>query len=206
MFGHEVVDGDGTSYDDVGDDFDSELFEVFYLGFNDFLFGKAKLGYAVDEYAAGMLEGFENGYFLTFLSQIARTGQTRRAAADDGDFLAVGFARLVGLLDDLFVAAAMRPLPVGDKALEGAYGYGLAFDSKQAGAFALHLLRTYSSAYRRQGGVFGYDVAGFLKVTLFDGGDEFGYFDSNGAFAYAHGLLAMEATMGFGYGLLFAKA
>ena len=100
----------------------------------------------------------------------------------------------------------MRPLPVGDKALEGAYGYGLAFDSKQAGAFALHLLRTYSSAYRRQGGVFGYDVAGFLKVALFDGGDEFGYVDSDGAFADAHGLLAMEATMGFGYGLLFAKA
>ena len=75
MFGHEVVDGDCASHDDVGDDFDSELFEVFYLGFNDFLFGKAKLGYAVDEYATGMLEGFENGHFVTFPGQIARTGQ-----------------------------------------------------------------------------------------------------------------------------------
>ena len=86
VFFNQIVNGDGSSYDYVGDDFDAQLLEVFYFGGDDFLFGQTEFRDAVNKHSARMLQGFEDGDFIAFLGQVAGAGQPRRAAADDGNF------------------------------------------------------------------------------------------------------------------------
>ena len=87
LFFNEFVDGDRTAYDDVGYDFDTEAFEVFDFGSDNFLLRQAEFGYAVDEHAAGVLQGFEDGDLVPHLGEVASAGEARGAAADDGHFL-----------------------------------------------------------------------------------------------------------------------
>ena len=58
----------------------------------DDLLGQAELGDAVDEHAARLVEGLEDGDVVAALGQLAGGGQAGRAGADDGTFLPLGGA------------------------------------------------------------------------------------------------------------------
>ena len=84
---HEFVDGDAFADDDVGFKFDAHAAQVVDFSLDDG-FGQAKLGNAVDEHSAKFMESLKDTDAVAFLYQIARGGETCRAAADDGNIFA----------------------------------------------------------------------------------------------------------------------
>ncbi len=104
------------------------------LGLDDVL-RQAELRDAVDEHAAGGVEGLEDRDVVAELGELAGRGQAGRPGADDADRLAVRGRPACGDL----VGVALGP--VGDEPLEAADGDGLALLPAQADAFALALLR-----------------------------------------------------------------
>jgi len=97
-------------------------------------------------HAARPVQSFENRDVVTQLRKVARAGQARRPAADNGDLLPV---RRSGLAEVEAVFA--RPVP--DVAFEFTDGDGVAFIAENAELFALGFLRAHSAADRRQQGV-----------------------------------------------------
>ena len=139
------------------------------------------------------MQGLKDGHIIAHLAQVARTGQTRRAGADDRHAVAVGG----GNRDlDLFKPGLLGHVPVGDKALETADGDGLALHAADTLGFALLLLGADAAADGGQGVGGGDDLIGGLKLTLGDPGDELGDADGDGAAGAAGGILAVEAALG----------
>jgi hypothetical protein len=91
FFFHQFVDGDGASHDDVGFKHDAHGAHVIDLLANDLL-RQAELGNAIHQHAADLVQRFENVNLVSLLDQIARRGQARRAAADDGYLLSLSAA------------------------------------------------------------------------------------------------------------------
>ena len=104
----------------------------------DDVLGQAELGDAVEQHAAGRVEGLEDRDVVAVLDELARGGQAGGAGADDRDLLA-GRRRGVGLR-----SGPGAPGPVGDEALEVADGDRAALLGADAAAS-----RTASPAGRR---------------------------------------------------------
>ncbi len=142
---HQLVDGDGLADDDVGLELDSHAAQVIDLLPDDGL-GQAKLGDAVDEHAANLVQRLKDAYLVAFLDEVSGAAQARRAAADDGDFLAGRRG------DGRHPEFAACLLVVGDKALQVADGERrlAALLAEQTAAFALVFLRADAAGDGRQ--------------------------------------------------------
>ena len=78
--------------------------------------GQTELGDAVDQHAAGGVEGLENGDLIAHLGQVAGAGQAGGAGADHGDLVAVGLGLLRHGVQHVLA------VPVGHEALQTADG------------------------------------------------------------------------------------
>ena len=189
----ELVHGDGLADDGVVDDLDAHLGEVLDLGGHD-LFRETELGNAVDENAAALMEGLEDGHVIAHLAEVARAGQARGAGADDGDLMAVldrdgGFGLILA-----------GHVPVGDKALETADADAFALDAADALRLALLFLGADTAADGGQRVRGGHDLVGGLKIALADLLEEARDLDGHGAAFAAGRILAVEAAGGFLFG------
>ena len=162
----------------------------------DLLLGKTEFGNTVHQYAADLVQRFENLHFIPHAGQVARAGQSRRTAADDRYLVSValdvGSGHLVGILD----------FPVADEALQLADSHRLALDSQNAGAFALALLRADAAANARQRAVLGDNGGSRSEITLHDLMDEIRNTDIHRTRRHAAGILAIQAAGRFERGFL----
>ena len=183
VFVHQLVDGEHAADDHVRFDLDAERLQVVDLLFDDG-FGQAEFGDAVHEHAAREVQRLEDGHVVPALGEVARAGEPRRAAADDGDFVPVRL-RLQGQV------AAVGVVPVGNEPLQAADGDRLALDAAHALAFALRFLRAHPAAHGGQGAGLLNDLVRLFKFARGDFGDKIGdmYFD--GAAADAGFVLAV---------------
>ena len=185
----ELVDGQGLADDHVGLDVHAELLEALDLLGNDVL-GQTELGNAVDQNAAGGVQGFKDGDLIALLGQIARAGQAGGTGAADGDLVTVGSGLDGGMVD-------VGVVPVGHEALQAADGNGLKLHAEVALALALGLLRADTAADGGQRGGLGDNLISALEVAFAHLGNEIGNGDVDGAAAHAGTVLAVEAAVGF---------
>ena len=191
----QLVHGQGLADDHVVLDHDAHGLQVFDLGGHDLL-GETELGDAVDQNAAGLVESLKNGHFIAHLAQVASAGQARRAGADDGDLVSVGFGHGDGGL------VLFGHVVVGHKALQTAYAHALALDASDAFALALLFLGADAAADGGQGVGGGDDVVSGVKVALGHLGDKLGDAHGHRAAGAAQGVLAVEAALCLVYGHL----
>ena len=128
----------------------------------------------------------------------AAAGQAGRAGADDGHLLAGGRGRLTGV-----AARLCSQLPVGHVALQAADGHGRALLGQHADLLALGLLRADAAADGGQVVLALQDLDGRGHVArraaaLMNSGMS----HLHRAALAAGGLLALEAALGLGHGLL----
>ena len=76
FFFHKLIDGDAASYDNVGLDLNTECFNVLNLLGNNSLFGKSELGNTVYENSSCLVKSLKNGYVISELCKISRTGKS----------------------------------------------------------------------------------------------------------------------------------
>ena len=176
---------------------DAQLLQTVNLALNDFL-GQTELGDAVGKHATAGEERLEDGDVEALASKLAGAGDAGRAGANDGDLLAV-----LGLADG---RATNLGGHVAHHALQLADGDSLALTAQDALALALVLLRAHAAADGRQQVVAldGLERAG--PVLFADLADEAGDVDAYRAALHAQGLLAVEAAVGLGDGVLLGKA
>ena len=93
LLGHQLVDGDRAPDDDVGLEANAHLAQRCSDLAPDDVLRQAELGDAVDEDAADLVQGLEDGDLVAALDEVARGAEGRGAAADDGDPLAGGRVR-----------------------------------------------------------------------------------------------------------------
>ena len=191
---HQRVDRHGAAHDHVGLDPDTQPFDLGDFARHDPLLRETELGNAVDQHAARLVQRLENLHFVAHAGQVAGAGQPGRAAADDGDFMAV--AGCGGLY-----RGAVFEFPVADEAFEFAHGDRLALDAQDARTFALALLRADAAADRGQRTVLGDDVGSLLQPAFVQRGDKVGDADAYGAGRHAAGILTTQAARGFERGL-----
>ena len=191
---HQLVDGDGPANHRVGLDLHAQVLQPVHFLLDDGL-GQTELGDAVDQHAAGQVQGLEHGDLIPLPGQVAGAGQAGGAGADDRHAMAVGggSGRLLG---------GVGVVPVGHKPLQAADADGLALDAPDALALALGLLGADAAADGREGAVLGHDLIGGLKVALGHLGDEIGDVDLHRAAGDAGHVLAVEAALGLVNGLL----
>ena len=142
------------------------------------------------------MEGLEDGDLVALLGKVASAGQARRASADDGYLVAVGF-RFYNLV------LAVLHIPVSRKALQTADGNRLALDAAHALGFTLGLLRTYTAADCRQRTGLLDGSAGVGEFVLGDQLDKFRDLHVDWAAADAGHMFAVEAALCFLYRHLF---
>ena len=187
----ELVHGQGFADDHVGLDFHPQLPESLHLPGHDGL-GQTEFRNAVDQHAAGGMQGFEHRDPEPLLGQIPGAGEPGGAGADDGHAVAVG-GRSLGL----FLGVGV--MPVRHEALQPADAHGIHFGPGMQGAlaFALGFLGTDPAADGGQGGAAGDDPVGLLIVAFFDLGDEIGNLNIHGAAGDAGTVFAVQAAGGF---------
>ena len=186
----ELVYRDGLADDGVVHDLDAHFGQVLNLRRDDFL-RETELRNAVDQHAAGLVEGLENGHVIAHLAQVARAGQTRRAGTDDRDTVAVGFG------GNRFGLVLLGHVIVRHKALKTADADSLALQAADALGLALLLLRTHTTADRRQRVGAGDDVIGRVKIAVADLLEEAGNLHANRAAGAAGAVFAVQAAGGF---------
>ena len=196
FFGQQGVNGGGLADDTVGLDLYAQGLDILDLFLDDALLGKTEFGNTVDQNAACLVQGFKDLDIIAHFGQIAGAGQAGRTGADDGDLFALLLRRALGL-------DAHFPGGIGHVTLQLADGDRLALDAPDALAFALGLLRTYTSADGRQGGGFADDIVSGLHVAFFYLRDKAGDIDRYGASLHAAGVLAVQAAKGFFFRLFF---
>ena len=135
------------------------------------------------------MQSFVNSHLIAQLSQIAGSGQTGRACADDGYLMAVPLRH-----DGCGVH--VLAVPVGYKALQTADSHRLVLDAAGALALALALLRADTAADGRQGRGAVDHLIGGLKVALGNMGDKLRDVDAHGAAGLAGLVLAADAALG----------
>lgn len=101
---------------------------------------------------------------------------------------------------------AVFPHPVGGKTFEFADGHRFELYPHDARTLALRFLRAYATADSRKGAVARNDFGSFLEVAPGNFSDEIRDLHRNGTSLHAFGFLAVQATLGFQYGLLGGKA
>ena len=136
------------------------------------------------------MKGFKNGYFVSHLCEVARAGKSCRAGTDYSYLDAVGFLRL-SRYESVF------PGPVRHETLQFSDGDRLAFDAADTFAFALALLRAYTSAYCWQGAGFCYGICRILKFSFFYFCNELWNVDGNRASLDTFGILTVNAAGSF---------
>ena len=124
------------------------------------LFWQTELRDPVNQYAAGLVQRFVNGNLIALVYQIARAGKSRRACADDGNFVTVAFHRF-----DFFITEVRR-VPVRDEAFQSADRNRFALLAVHAFALALIFLRADTSADCRQGAVLSDNLVSCFKISL----------------------------------------
>ena len=190
LLAEQRIDGDGAAHDDIGFDLHAEPLDFGDLARHDALFGQTEFGNAVDQYASHLVQGFEYLDSVTHFRKVAGAGQSRRAAADDGDPAAVarcGAGR----------RGAVFEFPVAYETFEFADGDRFALDAQNAGAFALRFLRADAAADRRQRTVFGDDVGRLLQLAPVQGSDKVRDADIDRTGRYAAGIFALQAARCF---------
>ena len=99
----------------------------------------------------------------------------------------------------------MLALPIGDEALQRAYGHRLVLSADDARLFALGLLRAHTTADGGQIRVL-FDPLGCRgELALGDEVDEGRDIYADGTSVDALGLLALQASLGFGHGHLCSE-
>ncbi len=133
------------------------------------------------------MQRLEHRNVVSRLRQIARTGQTRRAAAYDRHAMAVRGSFVTAL-------AVVFQTPVAHIPLQLADSHGLALDAENARTLALRLLRAYASTDARQRAVLGYDGRCRRHVALQHLADESGNIYTHGARRDASRVLAPQTS------------
>ena len=166
VIGLQLIQRQHFADDHIALDVHALIFQGFDLFFHQ-LFGEAELGDAVDQHAAGLVESFKDRHLIAQLDEISGHGETAGAAADDGDFFAVGFR---------FFRRGFSPGHgvIGTEPLQTADGHRLALFASDALSFALAFLRADTAADGRQGVGIVNDLIGFIEVAFLHLGDEFG--------------------------------
>ena len=193
---HQLVDGDGLSYDHVGLNLHAQRFHILHLGKHDAVLGKTELRNAVYQHAACLVQSLEDGHVIAQLRQIAGTGQTCGAGTDDGYLLAVllrGSRRLDALLSR----------PVGHETLQLSDGNRLALDAADAASLALALLGTYTSADSRKGGGLADDTISLREIAFLYRLDKIRNMDLHRAAFHTFCLLTVQAASGLFHRLVF---
>ena len=181
---HQLVDGYGLSDDHVGLNLDSKLLYILNLRSHYSGLGQTELGDAVNQHAAGLVKGLENGNLIAHLSQVSGTGQSRRTGTDHRYLMPVGLLRLLRHNAVLSGPVRYEPFQLSD-------GNCLSLDSSDALALTLALLRAYSSADRGKGAGFCNGLRGFLEFSFFYLLDKLRDIDGNRAALNAAGVLAV---------------
>ena len=136
------------------------------------------------------------GHIIAQLGQIAGAGQSCRTGADYRYFLALFLCRSLGLY-------AIGTGPVSHKAFQLADGYRLAFDTADAFALTLALLRTHTAADCRQGAGLGDNLISPCKILLFHLMDKSRDIDGYRASLDAHCIFTIQASARLCYCLFF---
>ncbi len=152
---------------------------------------KTKLGYTVNENAAGHMQSLKYCSVVTPPGQVAGTGQSRGAGADYRDFVSVrrgtgDFAVRVGII------------PVGDKSLKVADRYRIGLNSANAVFFTLYFLGTDPAAYGGQRAGLRYHLVSAFIILFAYLFDKARNIDLNGAAVNAWLIFAAEAAVRLG--------
>ena len=185
----EFLNGEHAADDHVGLDLDAERLQAVHFLLHDG-FGQTEFGDAVDEHTARDVKGFIYGDVVAEFCEVARAGQARGTAADDGDFMPVGRHPL-----RLFLAVLV--VIIGDEPFEPADADGLVSDAAGALALALRFLRTDPAAHGGKCRGLRDDLIRRFKIPFRHFGDEFGDMYVNGTARNAGFVLAMDAALGF---------
>ena len=84
---HQLVDGHGLADDDVGLELHAAAAQHVDLEAHNVL-RQTELRNAIHQHSAELVQRFEDVHLVAHLDEVAGAGQSGRAAADDGDFLA----------------------------------------------------------------------------------------------------------------------
>ncbi len=187
LFVHQLVDGDGSSDDNVGLDLYAKALDVPDLLGNDLLLRQTELRDAVDENAARLVQGLEDRDVIAELCQVSCTGKAGRACADDGDLFAVLCLGRLGADAELLCL-------VGNVALELSDGNGLALDAADALCLALALLGADSAADRGKARGLGDHLIGLCHIAVLHLLDEGRDVDRDRTPLHAEGIFAVEAS------------
>ena len=196
---HQLVDRHGLADDDVGLEVDAHRPHDVDLAADDLL-GQAELGDAVDQHAADLVQGLEDGDLVALLDQVAGRAQAGRSAAHDGHLLAGGRGDL-GQAD-----LARLALVVGHEPLEVADAQGLELVAQDAAALALGLLGADPAGDGRQDVVLADLGRGLQIVSRDDQLDEVLDLDPDRAARHALGRGALQAAQGLGGGAQHGQA
>ena len=159
------------------------------------ILGQTEGGDAVNEHAAGFVQGFKYVYLDARSGAHASTGQGRGARADAGHFFGPK-GQGTGIGTGNLLTGGGGNVGIGHKAFKTANGHGLSLGLEHALAFALVFLRAYAATNGGQavGGLD--DAVGRIHIALGDLMDKVadGYFDR--AAGNAQGLFALKAAAG----------
>ena len=186
---HQLVDGQHPADDHVGFYFNAESLDGLDLLLHDSL-GQTELGNAVYEHAARKVQRLKNRDLIAQLGEVSRTGQAGGTRTDDRHLVAVRR----GLFDHDIL---LRVVPIGDEALQAPDTDGIAVFASDAARLALGLLRTDSSADRRQRAGAGDDLVSLAEISLAHLPDKGGNIYMYGTARHAGLVLAVKAACRF---------
>ena len=201
LFVEQLVDSHSAADYHVGLYLHAELLHILDLAGEHLLLRKPELRNAVDQYSAGLVQGFENRNVVTKFGKVAGAGKTGWTGTDYRDLLSVR-----GGLHRFLRRASMLAGPVGDETLQLAYSDRLALDSENAASLALGLLRAYAAANSGKGRITGDDFGSAAYILLRQLRYEIGNLEIHGAGGHTARILAMQAAGGFKKRLLLAVA
>ena len=188
----------GAADDDVALDRDAGLLQALHLLIDNAL-GQAKLGDAVDEHAAGLVQRLVDRDAVALFGQFAGGRQPGRAGADDGHLFSRGRgargARAVRVLEG----------PVSDVAFKMADGHRLALPAAHALDLALRLLRAHAAGHAREGVVIEQTGGRARQVAPPQQIDEARDVHAHRAAGDATRILALDAALGLEDGDLFRR-
>ena len=187
LFCEEVIDGQGTTDDDVRIDLYTELLYVLDLRLYDTILRKTELRDTIYENAAWLMECLEDGYIITHLCEITCTGQSGRTGTDHGYLLPIRCTRLRSYI-------VMLSRPVSDITLELTDGDRLTLDTTYALTLALCLLRADTSTDCRKCRGQCDHICCCLDIAFLYVMDEARNVDGNRAALHAHRILTLEAS------------
>ena len=187
FFFEQLVNGDGLADDHIGVDLYTQRLHILDLFFHYRFLRETEFRNTVYQYTAGFVQCLKDRYIIAHLCQVACAGQSCRAGSDDRDFLAVLFLCRFGL-------DAVLSCPVSNETLQLTDGYGFAFDTAYALAFALALLRAHTAADCRQCGRLTDDLVCFRDLSFFYFLNECRNVDGYRASLHAACIFAVQAS------------